>query len=77
MVEPIELTFSLNTLSHPGFKVCFMEKLIRTVGLLYLKKPCGNPDFRRFPPKHNWWVDISLSQNNHYELWRTLSTKSS
>ncbi len=75
MTEPVELKFSLNTLPHPGFKVCDGEVDPLRRWPAVSRKLYGNPDFRRFPPILNWWVDISLSftQSKHYVLWQTLS----
>ncbi len=75
MAEPIELKFSLNTLPHPGFKVCDGEVDPSRRWPAVPRKRSGNPDFRRCPPMLNWWVDISLcgTQNKHYVLWQTLS----
>ncbi len=75
MAEPIELKFSLNTLSHPGFKVCDGEVGPSRRWPAVPRKRSGNPDFRRFPLMLRWWVDISLcfTPNKHHELWQTLS----
>ncbi len=75
MAEPIELKFSLNILPHPGFKVCDGEVDLSHRWPAVPRKRSENPDFRRFPPMINWWVDISLSftRNNRYVLWQTLS----
>ncbi len=75
MAEPIELKFSLNTLPHAGFKVCYGQVDPSRCWHAVPRKRSGNPNFRRFPQLLNWWIDISLSftQNNHYVLWQTLS----
>ncbi len=61
MAEPIELKFSLNTLPYPGFKVFDGEVDPSRLWPAVPRKRSGIPDFRRFPPVLNWWVDISLS----------------
>ncbi|MCP3667784.1 MAG: hypothetical protein GY696_35715 [Gammaproteobacteria bacterium] len=77
MTKPIELKFSLNTLPHPGFKVCDGEVDPSRRWPAIPGKPSGNLDFLRFPPMLNWWVNISLcvTQNKHYVLWQTLSPR--
>ncbi len=51
MTEPIELKFSLNTLPHPGFKVCFGEVDRIVVGLQYLKNDPETPIFSNLAMK--------------------------
>ncbi len=72
MTEPIEQKFSLNTLPHPGFKVCFGEVHPFVVGLQYLENDPETPVFDDF---HRCTTGGSIfhrvfPQNNHYVLWQ-------